>query len=362
MTNRIFNFNAGPAALPLPVLEEIKAEFLDYKGTGMSVIEMSHRSKAFEGIINDAIERAKRLLGADDNYQVLFIQGGASMQFAMIPMNLALPGRPVDYIDTGTWPSKAIKEAKIQGKDVRVIASSKDRNYSYITKDYKVDADASYLHYTTNNTIEGTQWTEYPDPQGVPLICDMSSDFMCRPIDIKRFGLVYAGAQKNIGPSGSAFVVIRKDMLERTPAAGTPTMLQYATHAKENSLYNTPSCFVIYTIGLVMKWLEETIGGLAKMEEINSEKANILYNYIDNSSFYRGTADKADRSLMNVTFRLPSEELEDKFVKESKKAGMDGLKGHRSVGGCRASLYNAVGLDAVKGLVSFMAEFEKKEG
>lgn len=361
MTKRIFNFNAGPAALPLPVLEEIQAELLDYKSTGMSVIEMSHRSKSFEGIINDAIERAKRLLGADDNYQVLFIQGGASMQFAMIPMNLALPGKPVDYIDTGTWPTKAIKEAKILGKDVRIIASSKDRNYSYITKEYKVDQDASYLHYTTNNTIEGTQWSVYPDSQGVPLISDMSSDFMCRPIDIKKFGLVYAGAQKNIGPSGSALVVIRKDMLERAPE-GIPTMLKYTTHAKENSLYNTPACFVIYTIGLVMKWLEETIGGLANMERVNTEKAEILYDYIDKSSFYRGTADKDSRSLMNVTFRLPSEELEDKFVKESKKAGMDGLKGHRSVGGCRASLYNATGVDAVKGLVSFMAEFEKKEG
>jgi phosphoserine aminotransferase len=360
MTNRIFNFNAGPAALPLPVLEEIEAEFLDYKGTGMSVIEMSHRSKAFEGIINDAVARTKRLLGVDDNYNVLFIQGGASMQFAMIPMNIAVAGKPVDYINTGTWPEKAIKEAKIQGKDVRIIASSADRNFSYITKDYVVDKDASYLHYTSNNTIEGTQWAEVPNGEGLPLICDMSSDFMCRPIDMKPFGLVYAGAQKNIGPAGSALVVIRKDMLERTPADGTPTMLKYATYAKENSLYNTPSSFVIYTISLVMKWLEETIGGLANMEKLNKEKAQVLYDYIDKSSFYRGTADKDSRSLMNVTFRLPTEELESQFVKESLKARMDGLKGHRSVGGCRASIYNATGIDAVKGLVSFMAEFEKK--
>jgi phosphoserine aminotransferase len=360
MTNRIFNFNAGPAALPLPVLEEIKAEFLDYKGTGMSVIEMSHRSKAFEGIINEAVERAKRLLNVGDDYTVLFIQGGASMQFAMIPMNLAVAGKPLDYINTGTWPEKAIKEAQIQGKDVRIIASSKDRNFSYITKDYVVDKDAAYLHYTSNNTIEGTQWAAVPNGEGLPLICDMSSDFMCRPIDMKPFGLVYAGAQKNIGPAGSAMVVIRKDMLERTPAAGTPTMLKYTTYAKENSLYNTPSSFVIYAVSLVMKWLEETIGGLASMEKLNVEKAKVLYDYMDNSSFYRGTADKDSRSLMNVTFRLPSEDLEEKFIKDSKKAGMEGLKGHRSVGGCRASIYNATGIDAVKGLVSFMAEFEKK--
>ena len=361
MTNRIFNFNAGPAALPLPVLEEIKAEFLDYKGTGMSVIEMSHRSKAFENIINDAVERTKRLIGLDDNYHVLFIQGGASMQFAMVPMNLAVPGKPLDYINTGTWPAKAIKEAKIQGRDVRVIASSEDRNFSYIAKNYKVDKDAAYLHFTSNNTIEGTQWAEVPDGNGAPLVCDMSSDFMCRPIDIKPFGLIYAGAQKNIGPAGSAMVIIRKDMLERTPD-GIPTMLKYTTYSKENSLYNTPACFVIYTISLVMKWLEETIGGLVGMEKINKEKAKILYDFIDNSGFYRGTADKDSRSLMNVTFRLPNEDLENKFVKESVKAGMDGLKGHRSVGGCRASIYNATGIDAVKGLVAFMADFEKKEG
>lgn len=361
MTKRVFNFNAGPAALPLPVLEKIQAELLDYKGTGMSVMEMSHRSKAFEGIINEAVETAKRLLGVGDDYHVLFVQGGASLQFAMVPMNLAISGKPVDYIDTGSWPLKAIKEAKIQGKDVRVIASSKDRNYSYITKDYTVDKEAAYLHYTSNNTIEGTQWAGNPDGQGVPLVCDMSSDFMCRPIDMKNFGLVYAGAQKNIGPSGSAMVVIRKDMLERTPD-GLPSMMKYTTHADNNSLYNTPSCFVIYAIGLVMKWLEETIGGLAEMEKINLEKAKILYDFIDNSSFYRGTADKDSRSLMNVTFRLPSEDLEAKFVKESVTAGMEGLKGHRSVGGCRASIYNATGVDAVKGLVSFMAEFEKKEG
>ncbi|HJX35245.1 MAG TPA: 3-phosphoserine/phosphohydroxythreonine transaminase [Desulfatiglandales bacterium] len=361
MGKRVYNFNAGPAALPLPVLEQMRDELLDYKGSGMSVMEHSHRSKWFEELINDAIARTKRLLGLNDDFHVLFIQGGASLQFAMVPMNLAIAGKPVDYINTGTWPVKAIKEAKVLGKDVRVIASSEDRNFSYITRNFKVDKDAAYLHFTTNNTIEGTQWTKFPDGEGVPLVSDMSSDFMSRPIDVEPFGLIYAGAQKNIGPAGSAMVIIRKDMLGRTPE-GIPTMMKYTTFAKENSLYNTPSCFVIYAIGLVLKWLEETIGGLAEMEKINRKKGEIIYNFIDNSGFYRGTADKDSRSMMNVTFRLPSEELESKFVKESVKAGMDGLKGHRSVGGCRASLYNATGIDAVKALVEFMADFEKREG
>jgi len=361
MVKRIYNFNAGPAALPLPVLEQIRDELLDYKGSGMSVMEHSHRSKWFEELINDAVARTKRLLGLNDDYHVLFIQGGASLQFAMVPMNLAIAGRPVNYINTGSWPVKAIKEAKIQEKDVRIIASSEDKNFSYITRNFKVDKDAAYLHFTSNNTIEGTQWTEFPDGNGVPLVSDMSSDFMSKPIDVKPFGLIYAGAQKNIGPAGSAMVIIRKDMLERTPE-GIPTMMKYTTFAKENSLYNTPSCFVIYAIGLVLKWLEETVGGLAEMEKINKEKGETIYSFIDSSGFYRGTADKDSRSLMNVTFRLPNEELENRFVKESLKAGMDGLKGHRSVGGCRASLYNATGIDAVKALVEFMADFEKREG
>jgi phosphoserine aminotransferase len=327
----------------------------------MSVTEISHRSKLFEELINDAVARTKRLLGLNDDYHVLFIQGGASMQFVMVPMNLAIAGRPVDYINTGSWPVKAIKEAKIQGKDVRVIASSEDRNFSYITKDFEVDKDASYLHFTSNNTIEGTQWAEFPDGKGVPLVSDMSSDFMSCPIDVKPFGLIYAGAQKNIGPAGSAMVIIRKDMLERTPE-GIPTMMKYTTFAKENSLYNTPSCFVIYIICLVLKWLEVTVGGLAEMEKINKKKGEIIYNFIDSSGFYRGTADKDSRSLMNVTFRLPDEELEKRFIQESVKAGMEGLKGHRSVGGCRASLYNATGIDAVNALVDFMKDFEKREG
>jgi phosphoserine aminotransferase len=361
MAKRIINFNPGPAALPLPVLEQIKEEFLDYRGTGMSIIEISHRSKPFEETLNQAVERTKRLLKLGDDFHVAFIQGGASLQFCMVPMNLALEGKPVDYLNTGTWSTKAIKEARLLGKDVRVIGSSEDKNFSYIPKTFQVDGNASYLHFTSNNTIKGTQWAEFPVAGQVPLVCDMSSDIMSRPFDVKPFGLIYAGAQKNIGPSGSAMVIIRKDMLDRVPAS-LPSMLKYSTFTGENSLYNTPACFVIYTISLVLKWLEETVGGLEKMAEINREKADMLYGFIDGSGFYRGTAEKDSRSLMNVTFRLPREELEAKFVSETSKAGLGGLKGHRSVGGCRASLYNAIGVDEVKKLVDFMADFAKKEG
>jgi phosphoserine aminotransferase len=361
MGKRIHNFNAGPAALPLPVLKEIQEELLDYKGSGMSILEVSHRSKWFEEVINEAGERTKRMLKLGDGYEVLFIQGGASLQFCMIPMNLGLEGRPVDYLDTGTWSTKAIKEAQIQGKDVRVIASSKDKDYSYIPRNFQIDRDAAYLHFTSNNTIKGTQWRTFPDAGQVPLVSDMSSDMMSRPFDPTPFGLIYAGAQKNIGPSGTAMVILRKDMLERTPAS-LPTMLKFTTFAEKNSMYNTPACFIIYTINLVLKWIEETIGGLDKMAQMNEEKAALLYDFIDRSDFYRGTAAQDSRSLMNVTFRLPSEELESAFVSEALKNGLGGLKGHRSVGGCRASIYNATGLDAVKALVEFMAEFEKKRG
>ncbi len=359
--SRIHNFNPGPAALPLPVLEEIRNEFLNYKGCGMSVTEISHRSKWFDEIINGAVERTKRLLHMGDDFHVLFIQGGASLQFCMIPMNLSLPGRPVDYINTGTWSTKAIKEAQIQGKDVRVIASSEDVNFSYIPKDYSVDPDAAYLHFTSNNTIKGTQWSTFPDAGDVPLISDMSSDIMSRPFDVRPFGLIYAGAQKNIGPAGAALVIVRKDMLERVPG-DIPTMLKYTTFAEKNSLFNTPPCFVIYVISLVLRWLEETIGGLEKMEQINKQKAALLYDLIDQSDFYRGTAAPDSRSLMNVTFRLPSEDLEARFVEEALKEGLGGLKGHRSVGGCRASIYNAVSLEAVTALRDFMVEFERKNG
>jgi len=361
MVTRIHNFNAGPAALPLPVLEEVQQELLDFKGSGMSILEVSHRSKWFDDVINEAVERTKRLLNLGEDFQALFIQGGASQQFCMLPMNLGLKGRPVDYIDTGTWSTKAIKEAGIQGMDVRVIASSEDKGYSYIPKGFKVDEDAAYLHFTSNNTIKGTQWPEFPESGDVPLVSDMSSDIMSRPFDARPFGLIYAGAQKNIGPSGTAIVIIRKDMIDRAPD-NLPTMLKYSTFAGKNSMFNTPACFVIYTISLVLKWLEDTIGGLENMEKINKEKAAAIYGFIDESGFYRGTAAKDSRSLMNVTFRLPSEDLEKQFVAEALKQGLGGLKGHRSVGGCRASIYNATGIEAVRVLLSFMAEFEKKEG
>jgi phosphoserine aminotransferase len=361
MTNRIHNFNAGPAALPLSVLEEIKEEFLDYRGSGMSITEVSHRSKWFDDVINEAVARTKRLLKLDEKFHVLFIQGGASLQFCMIPMNLAVKGRPVDYINTGTWSTKAIKEAKIQGQDVRVIASSEEGDFSYIPKDFEVDSDAAYLHFTSNNTIKGTQWQDFPDAGEVPLISDMSSDIMSRPFDAAPFGLIYAGAQKNIGPSGTAMVIIREDMLKRVPDQ-LPTILKYTTFSEKNSMFNTPSCFIIYTINLVLKWVEETIGGLEAMARLNREKAALLYDFLDDSDFYRGTAEKDSRSVMNVTFRLPDEELEAKFVSEALKEGLGGLKGHRSVGGCRASIYNATGMDALKALVEFMKNFEKKAG
>lgn len=361
MGKRIRNFNAGPAALPLPVLEEIQEEFLDFKGSGMSILEVSHRSKWFDDVINEAVERTSRLLNLGNGYRVLFVQGGASLQFCMIPMNLSLDGRPVDYINTGTWSTKAIKEAKVQGKDVREIASSEDRNFSYIPRDFQVNEDAAYLHFTSNNTIKGTQWAQFPDSNDIPLICDMSSDIMSRGFDVSPFGLIYAGAQKNIGPSGTAMVIIRKDMLERVPR-NLPAMLKYTTFAEKDSMFNTPACFVIYTISLVLKWLEETIGGLEAMERINREKGALIYDFIDQSDFYTGTADKDSRSLMNVTFRLPDEMLEKKFVEESLKEGLGGLKGHRSVGGCRASIYNATNIDAVKTLLEFMGEFQRKQG
>jgi phosphoserine aminotransferase len=361
MSKRIHNFNAGPAALPLPVLEEIQAELLDFKGSGMSILEVSHRSKWFDDVINEAVESTKSLLDLGEDFHVLFIQGGASLQFCMIPMNLSLEGKPMDFINTGTWSTKAIKEAKIQGKDVRVIASSEDKGFSYIPKDFKVDEDAACLHFTSNNTIKGTQWAKFPESGNVPLFCDMSSDIMSRPFDVKPFGLIYAGAQKNIGPAGTAMVIIRKDMLERVPD-NIPTMLKYTTFSEKNSMFNTPACLVIYTTNLILKWLQETIGGLEEMEKVNKEKAALIYGFIDQSDFYQGTAARDSRSLMNVTFRLPNEDLEKRFVAQAMEEGLGGLKGHRSVGGCRASIYNATDIWAVKDLVAFMAEFEKKEG
>jgi phosphoserine aminotransferase len=359
--NRIYNFNPGPAALPLCVLEEIQQELLDFGGSGMSVTEISHRSKHFDNVINDAVARTKRLLNLGDNFHVLFLQGGASMQFAMIPMNFLAGDASADYVDTGTWSSKAIKEAKIQGKAINVVASSADKNYSYIPRDIKFNEGTVFVHLTSNNTIKGTGWAELPDTDGVPIICDMSSDIMSKPIEAQKFGLIYAGAQKNVGPAGVCLVAIRQDLLDLVPNS-VPTMLRYDTHAAKNSLYNTPPCFAIYTLDLVLKWLEETIGGLDKMAAINQKKAALLYDLMDAGGFYRATAEPDSRSLMNITFRLPNEDLEQQFVQQALENGLGGLKGHRSVGGCRASLYNAVSMEAVEALVDFMKTFETKKG
>jgi len=361
MSQRIFNFNAGPATLPLSVIKEIQSELDNYKGCGMSVMEISHRSKWFDDIINDAILRIKRLLNIKDEHEVLFIQGGASMQFAMIPMNFLKDGETADYINTGTWSTKAFKEALIQGKKVVEAASSEDRNFSYIPKKLNLKANSTYVHITSNNTIKGTQWSGFPDTNGVPIISDMSSDIFSRYFDIDKFGLVYAGAQKNMGPAGVTVAIIRKDMLKKIPG-NLPSMLKYTTYAETNSMYNTPPCFAIYVVQLVMKWIEETIGGLSKMEELNRKKAAILYDFIDNNALYRGTADIDSRSLMNITFRLSSEELEKKFITDATENGLGGLKGHRSVGGCRASIYNAMPIEGIERLVEFMSDFARKNG
>jgi len=327
----------------------------------MSVTEISHRSKWFDDVINDAVTRVKRILKLDDRFRVLFLQGGASMQFCMVPMNLLGAGDSADYVNTGTWSTKAIKEATLQGKSINVVASSEDGNFSYIPRSIAFNADAVYAHITSNNTIKGTQWAQFPETGGVPIVSDMSSDIFSRPLEMDKFGLVYAGAQKNMGPAGVCLVIVRDDLLSRTPG-DIPTMLRYTTYVEKNSMYNTPPCFAIYTVQLVLKWLEETIGGLDKMAALNRKKAGLLYDTIDQSGYYKGTADKESRSLMNVTFRLPSEDLEKTFVAEAMENGLGGLKGHRSVGGCRASIYNPTPLAAVVALVDFMKGFEGKHG
>jgi len=327
----------------------------------MSITEVSHRSKWFDDVINDTVARTKRLLGLDDRYSVLFVQGGASMQFCMIPMNFLGKGDTADYVNTGTWSTKAIKEAEIQQKSISVVASSEDKNFAYIPKDIAFNQDAVYCHITSNNTIKGTQWAQFPETGGVPLVADMSSDIFSRPVDMEKFGLIYAGAQKNMGPAGVCMAIIRDDLLDRVPE-DIPTMLRYSTFAAKNSMFNTPPCFSIYTVWLVLKWIEDTVGGLEKMAARNDAKASLLYNFLDNSGFYRGTAAGDSRSRMNVTFRLPDEDLEKRFVESALKNGMGGLKGHRSVGGCRASIYNPTGLEAVETLVDFMKSFEKENG
>jgi len=359
--SRAFNFNAGPAALPLEVLEIAQKELTDFNGTGMSIMEHSHRGKAYDAVHAEAVANLNRLLGVTDDYQVLFLQGGASMQFSMVPMNLLGAGQTADYVNTGAWASKAIKEAKKLG-GVNVLADT-SKDIPTTMPDYDAlsyTPGAAYVHVTSNETIAGTQMKRFPKTEA-PLVADMSSDILCRPIDITQFGLIYAGAQKNLGPSGVTLVVIRKDLLARAPDS-LPTMLQYRTQAENNSLYNTPPTFGIYILMLVTRWLLEK-GGAAGIEKINQAKADQLYAAIDNSGgFYRGTAVKEFRSTMNVTWRLPSEDLEAQFIKEAVALNMSGLKGHRSVGGIRASIYNAVPATAMEALIGLMQDFQAKNG
>ena len=355
--SRVYNFSAGPAVLPEEVLKEAAEEMLDYNGTGMSVMEMSHRSKAFEGIITEAEKTLRELLNIPNNYKVLFLQGGASQQFAMIPMNL-MKNKVADYIKTGQWAKKAAAEAAIYGK-VNIIASSEDKTYTYIPdlKDLKISDDADYVYICHNNTIYGTSYKELPDVGDKILVADMSSDFLSQPVDVSKYGLIFAGAQKNVGPAGVVVVIIREDLLTDDVLPGTPTMLKYKTHADNNSLYNTPPAYGIYICGKVFKWLKNK-GGLEAMKKINEEKAAILYDFLDSSSMFNGTVVKKDRSLMNVPFVTGSDELDAKFVKEAKEVGFENLKGHRTVGGMRASIYNAMPIEGVKALVEFMKKFE----
>ena len=352
---RVFNFNPGPAVLPIEVLQEAQAQLVDFKGIGMSLMEASHRGKDYEAVAN-----LKTLLGLGDDYQVLFLQGGASLQFSMVPMNLLSEGQVADYVHTGAWASKAIKEAKILGK-VNIVADTSKDSPARIpaVSSLKFTPGAAYVHITSNETIAGTQWKEFPKTES-PLAADMSSDILSRPFDAKRFGLIYAGAQKNLGPAGVTLVVMKKDLVGKA-SEKVPIILRYKTHADENSLYNTPPCFAIYVVLLVTRWILAK-GGLQAMGRMNAEKAAKLYATIDSSGFWRGTAAKDSRSDMNVTFRLPTEALEETFIKEASAQNLKGLKGHRSVGGVRASIYNAFPAEGVDALVSFMKDFEKKNG
>ena len=361
-TRRVFNFNPGPAALPLPVLKKAQQEMLDYKGTGMSVMEISHRSKEFEAIINDAQTDLRDLLGIPANYKILFLQGGASLMFAMVPMNFRPAGASADYIVTGTWSKKAFKESQKLGTS-KAAANLEGDNFNRLPaqSELKLDPQAAYLHFTSNETIHGVEYFSEPTaPAGVPLICDASSDFISHPVDVSKYAMLYAGAQKNAGPAGVVVCIIREDMLEKVPA-NLPNLLDYKALAEENSLLNTPPCWSVYIVGLVLKWAKG-LGGLTAIEKNNRTKSDLVYKSIDESGgFYRGHA-KSDRSRMNVTFRLPNEQLEEQFASEAKKRDLIGLKGHRSVGGMRASLYNAVPVEAAEALVKFMKEFQQKNG
>ena len=354
---RVYNFSAGPAVLPEEVLQEAADEMLDYRGTGMSVMEMSHRSKAYDTIIKEAEADLRELMNIPDNYKVLFLQGGASQQFAMIPMNL-MKNRVADYIVTGRWAKKAYQEASLYGK-ANKIASSEDKTFSYIPdcSDLPISEDADYVYICENNTIYGTKFKTLPNTKGKPLVADVSSCFLSEPVDVTKYGVIYGGVQKNIGPAGVVIVIIREDLITEDVLPGTPTMLRYKIHADADSLYNTPPAYGIYICGKVFKWLKK-MGGLEAMKERNEKKAKILYDYLDESKLFKGTVRKEDRSLMNVPFITGNEELDAKFVKEAKEAGFENLKGHRTVGGMRTSIYNAMPIEGVEKLVEFMKKFE----
>lgn len=370
--SRVFNFSAGPSCLPEEVLNECAAEMLDYKGAGQSVMEMSHRSKAFEPIIQDAEATVRKLMNVPENYKVLFLQGGGSTQFAMVAENLGIHTGKAAYIETGVWAKKAAAEAKHLGVDVDIIASSKDKGYSYIPRVEKVEGDYDYVYICFNNTIMGTHYEYIPETGNIPLVADVSSCVLSEPLDISKFGLVFAGAQKNLAPAGVTLVIIREDLIADSPRAGTPTMLSYKTHADADSMYNTPPCYTIYVLGKVLHWIEKN-GGAEGMLKRNREKADYLYNFLDSSDFYHATAEKGSRSLMNVPFLTKystgatdeaslakEKEINDKFVKEAAAAGLVNLKGHRLVGGMRASIYNAMSLEGVKALVEFMKKFAEE--
>ena len=358
---RVFNFSAGPAVLPEEVLREAAAEMLDYRGTGMSVMEMSHRSRPFQEIIETAESDLRELMGIPDNYKVLFLQGGASQQFAMIPMNL-MKNRVADYIITGQWAKKAWQEAQKYGK-ANAVASSADKTFTYIPdcSDLPISENADYVYICENNTIYGTKFHELPNTKGKPLVADVSSCFLSEPVDVSRYGMIYGGVQKNIGPAGVVIAIIREDLIREDVLPGTPTMLQYKIHADNGSLYNTPPAYGIYICGKVFQWLKAR-GGLEAMKQYNEQKAKILYDFLDESKLFHGTVVKKDRSLMNVPFVTGDKELDARFVKEAEAAGFVNLKGHRTVGGMRASIYNAMPIEGVEKLVAFMAEFEKNNG
>ena len=356
---RVYNFSAGPAVLPEEVLKEAAAEMMDYKGTGMSVMEMSHRSKAYQAIIDEAEADLRDLMNIPDNYKVLFLQGGASQQFAMIPMNL-MKNKKAAYIVTGQWAKKAYQEAQMYGEAV-AVASSADKTFSYIPdcSDLDIPEDADYVYICENNTIYGTKFKELPNTKGKILVSDVSSCFLSEPVDVTKYGVIYGGVQKNIGPAGVVIAIIREDLITDDVLPGTPTMLRYKIHAENGSMYNTPPCYGIYICGKVFKWLKK-MGGLEKVKELNEKKAAILYDFLDSSSMFKGTVEKKDRSLMNVPFVTGNDELDAKFVKEAKEAGFENLKGHRSVGGMRASIYNAMPIEGVEALVAFMKKFEEE--